>query len=405
MISGIFVSPAGIVFRLPDFPQEEMEEREFWAIAEPFSPLSSKQVLGYMKKKGYKIPLHRNTKKPTSNNESLQQLLKSIDDPVLDLVLDIRHLKKAESYLGEAMIGPDGRIHPLYSYVRTSRLASKRPNLMNLPQGRGSKIMEEAARWIRNSFLPDDGYVLVELDWRAIEPQLVGFFANDPDYMRVARLGSHAYVLSHDLGKPADLTKSDREVEAYLSSLKEAHPERYHTLKTANNAFNYRQGLYNMAKTLRKSVAETREIRDIISKAFPLIVKWQDDTLLRAHTDGRLTNPFGASMTFSNVLERDGKLGREANECLAFLPQSTGASMLRWVLVELFDHTWHGDIFKLLIPIHDAILLEVRKERVEEVVRFVKEVMERKWSELGGLSIEVEVKWGERMGEMRKWKN
>jgi DNA polymerase I-like protein with 3'-5' exonuclease and polymerase domains len=75
--------------------------------------------------------------------------------------------------------------------------------------------------------------------------------------------------------------------------------------------------------------------------------------------------------------------------------------MLRWVLVELgeFEESMGYD---LLVPIHDAILLQCFPDRVEEVLSFVRGVMERKWPELGGLSIQVSVKKGLSWGEMEE---
>ena len=363
-------------------------------------------MIGYLNHQKIPIPKHRNSKKPTTNIESLEAILLKREDEVLDKILELRHIKKAESYLSEAMVGPDGRIHPLYDYVNTGRLSSKRPNVMNLPQGRGSDIMLRASKYIRNSFLPDEGYVFVELDWRAIEPTLVAYFSGDNVYKRVCKF-AHTYVLSLDINEPASLDWDDNKLESYLEDLKRRWKDelRYHTIKTANNAFNYKQGLYNMAKTLKVAVPEARRIRDLIAAAFPGIVRWQNETLLKAHAEGRLTNPFGHSRSFFSVLEKDGSMGREGNECLAELPQSTGASMLRWCLVELFNHPWHKDIFKLKIPIHDSILVQIKEDHVAKVIEMIEGVMERKWPELDGLSIEVESKWGKRMGEMKAWTN
>jgi DNA polymerase I-like protein with 3'-5' exonuclease and polymerase domains len=318
-----------------------------------------------MKWKGYKIPLHRTTKKPTSNNESIS---KFFDDAVLGLTLDARHYKQAKSYLGEAMVGLDGKIHPLYTTVKTGRLAAKRPNLMNLPQGRGSEIMEEAAA------------------------------------IRVAKLGSHAFVLSHYLGRPADLGMDDKALGLYLDGLKGGYPTEYKIVKIANNAFNYRQGLYNMARTLGKSVKETKEIRSVIERAFPKIVQWQNTTMMQAHTQGRLTTPFGFSLSFFNVLDKEGAPSREASECLAFLPQSTGAAMLRTILVDLGGHPEEGTTFSLLIPTHDSITAQVRIGEERRILQMMRESMERRWEELGGMSIEVEAKIGPTMGGLEKWK-
>ncbi len=63
-----------------------------WAKAKPFNPLSPPQVLAYLRSKGYKIPKDRKTRKPTTNDEALNQVLRNVRDPLLELVLEARGL-------------------------------------------------------------------------------------------------------------------------------------------------------------------------------------------------------------------------------------------------------------------------------------------------------------------------
>lgn len=377
---------------------EEKVEVERWARAEPFSPQSPKQVLAYLANKQYKIPRHRTSKKATSNDESLAELNRQHDDPVLDGIVECRHLNKAISYLTDKHVHKDGKLHPLYQVIpRSGRLSSTRPSVMNLPQGKGNEIMEEAAATIRSAIIPSSGWHLGEFDWRAVEPTLTGFFAEDPSYTRMAKLGSHAFVTSMYLGWDVSADDPDEKLIPLFLKAKEEHPVEYKLCKIGNMGFNYDQGVYNMARSLKSDVATARRIRGAIEKAYPKVAKWKHDTKLRAHSEGKLVTPFGFSLSFFNVFDkRDGKLvpGREASECLAFLPQSTGASMLREVLVDLGGHEWEGERFRLLVPTHDSILFEYDPAHEQEVLELVKRSMERKWVELGGLVVETECKTG-----------
>jgi DNA polymerase I-like protein with 3'-5' exonuclease and polymerase domains len=104
---------------------------------------------------------------------------------------------------------------------------------------------------------------------------------------------------------------------------------------------------------------------------------------------------------FWDVLRvKDGKatLGKEANAALAFRPQSSGAAMLREVMLSLDN--LDGRLFDFLVPIHDAILVECEEKDVEQTQRVLRREMGRAWPELGGLVIEADYKVGKNWGEM-----
>lgn len=369
-------------------------------------PTSPHHVKAYLNHKRYPIPKQRKTKKPTTNEEALAGLLyKYPNDVVLAQTLHARHLTKAVGYLYDTFLGADGRLHPIYTFLpKTGRLSSKAPNLMNLPQGRkGGDIMKEVANAIRSAIVPDPNYLIAEFDWKGIEALLVGYFADDPDYMRICRIDIHSYTASYGAGEPADPAWDDARLSAYLLGIKKKYNDTLRQeFKKAGHADNYGQGVWNMAKDMGCTVEKAQWYKDIIAKAAPKVAKWKHETRLRAHAEGQLSNPFGYSLAFFEVFRPekadDGTikwyLGKEAQECLAFLPQSTAASMLRDCLVQLGTHPDEGSKFQLLIPTHDSITLQIKKEHFDEIMLLVKTVMEQKWPQLGGLWVETEAKFG-----------
>lgn len=386
-----------------------------WSLLQPFLPTSPQQVLAYIKHKGYPLQRNRKTKKLTTDLEALHEILRRFpSDPVLPLVIEAKQFNKAAGYLADTFLGRDGRLHPRYTFLpKTGRLSAKAPNVMNQPQGRRGAVLAMVAEKIRSSFLPTPGYILLEFDWRAVEALLTSFFANDPDYFRIAKMGgSYTYPMSHGLaaeGKipsPADLAWDDVKLGKFLADLKKQFPVAYADFKKAVLADTYGQGVYNMARDLRCTVPRAVWLKKIIASASPKVAKWKEETQLRAHLEGQLTNPFGYNLAFFEVFKwAEGKWvpGREANETLAFLPQSTCAAMLRDCLVTLGAHPEEGTLFRLLMSIHDAIVVEARLEAVERVVELVRSVMERPWAELNGLRAEVEIKIGWTMSSMEKW--
>ena len=386
-----------------------------FALVEDFNPLSPPQVMAYLKAKGYKIPLDRKTLKPTSNKETLSKLGATYQDPVLWETLDARKLSKAAGYLTDAIVGRDGRIHSTFTFAPdTGRLASFRPNVQNVPRTVDQAIVQA----IRSTIIPSEGCEFVELDWKAIEAVLTGWFANDQDYIALSLADSHSYYGWHimyamreewarDVGSPPPM--ADRLLSSRLDDWKRKHGGWQPLLsqgvtlnirdlaKKVNHASSYGMGPKHMGEILRLSPFLAAKLLRIKDEMAPKVKAWKRTVLVQAHTQGYLENPFGYRHCFWNVVEVKGgkpSVSEEANKAFAFLPQSTAAAMLREVLLDLPALAGYHEWWWPLCPIHDAILVEVKKEKIDESVDFIRRVMERKWRELGGLSVPVDAKLG-----------
>lgn len=402
---------------------------ERWARVLEFNPRSSQQILAYMKAMGYPIPKNRKTRKPTTDEEGLDWIQQKLEkagkvrDPVLDLIVQAKKYSKYEGYLYDNVLGKDGRMHPVATFVpETGRLSYRRPNFQNIPQGHHSKAEKALALAIRSTVIPTPGCILIELDWKAIEALLVGFFAGDKDYIRICRLDPHSYLASHILAhqgvikEPADKGWPDEKLIPYLQWIKKDFEDARAIGKKNNHAGNYDQQAENRAKDVGCTVEEAAFYMRIMDEAAPLVRKWKDDTRWRAHLNGRLDNPFGYPAHFFDIFavkdgqividHRTGKprLGREAWEALAFLPQSTGAAMCREAVLEVAAHPEYGKRFWLLVPIHDSLFLEAEMDFKDEAIRIVKGIMERKWAELDGLHVDTDVKVGMNWASMKPYK-
>jgi DNA polymerase I len=389
---------------------------ERWAKLLPWNPLSSKQVLEYLKFKGYPIPRDRkDRKKETTNDEGLWALIDKLGgkEDLLERVLRCRKINKGIGYLYDTFLGSDGRLHSEFTFLpETGRLSSRRPNLQNQPQGRGGEIEAAVAEAIRSAVIPTPGCTLIEVDWKAIEALLVGFFAGDPDYMQAAKIGVHDIFGSHLLVRKGILAapKSpyDADIAEWVSWFKSNHGDTRAVAKKRIHAGAYGQGAQNMAKDLGLPVEVVRELDLVFAAMAPRVAKWQNDTRWRAHAEGQLTNPFGYTLNFWNVFEqrKNGTWGlaKEAWKALAFLPQSTGAAMCREAVLDVFAHPLHGKTFWLLVPIHDSLFLECLAGHEAETIKIVRDIMQKPWPELGGLSVEVETKTGRDWGSMKIWK-
>lgn len=381
-----------------------------WAKTEPFNPLSNDQVKAYCKAQGFKLPRDRKTRRETTGKEGLTQLIKKHpEDRVLRLVLEARHLSKAIGYLDDSRLGRDHKFHPTYTFAPdTGRLASINPNFQNQPK---HGVDEELANAIRETIVPSPGMVLVELDWKAIEAVLTGYFASDEDFIRLSLTDSHSFLAWHILHREGKVDTpplaSDPDLDRLLKGFKSQWGPERELAKKVNHGTSYGMGAKHLSDLLKITKAEALKIMKIKDEASPKVTAWKADIRKRAHYDGFLENPFGYRRYFTDVFRKNrysGKwtLGEEANKCLAFLPQSTAAAMLRIVISKLPTVSGYGVQWYPLVPIHDAVLFEVQDGDacVDRVTTGVRRLMEVQWEELGGLSIEVDGKSGPSWAKM-----
>lgn len=417
---------------------------ERWARVGQWSPGSPKQVLAYLKSKGYPIPKHKKTKKPTCDDDALERLLRKYPtDPIIPQVRVYKSLQKASGYLSDSFVGLDERFHSEFTrHPATMRLSSRRPNLTNQPnpdRQQGAEAL--AAKKIRGTIIASPGMILLERDYRAQESQLTGWFAGDEDYMRLARLDIYSYFVAKKVGRPIDLKLSDKEVALLLKAIKGEFGFDRQLFKVIILALGYGEGQFALSKQLepflidkakieaerqamgskwwseittdplhdprvialigdiagKMARAAAKDYRSAYEAAAPKVVRWQEETRKRAHKEKRLVNPFGMAHDFFDVFtKRDGewKLGSEANLALAYLPQSTGAGMLMEALLALDAELGNDPDFHMLVPVHDAIFTECKESKVDNYSLIMKQIMEAPIPALGGLSIETEAKVG-----------
>lgn len=279
-----------------------MATLERWAKALPFNPVSPTQLKSYCGLKGYEIPKHRKTKKPTLDEEAIEKILrKHGPDKVLEMSLEARHLSKAIGYLKGNYIGRDGKFHPIYTFrPETGRLSAIRPNIQNQPNG---GVDAELARAIRKCVVPSaPGRVLLECDWKAMEAVLTGYFANDPDYIAISKKDSHSYfaafiltdrgVIHEPIPKPA----ADG-IDEFLAWIKHDFKPVRAEAKAVNLATGYGMQWFHLSEQLRCSAAQAKRYLALKAEMAPKIEAWKNNTWLEAHRKGYLETPFGYCVT------------------------------------------------------------------------------------------------------------
>lgn len=422
--------------KVPDV-QVVSEYIPHYFVREPFNPNSTEQIRAYADSKGHVLPKGKKSKsgKPTTDNKALTRLAKK--DPFYKTILDYRAVEKVKgTYVEgtERRLKNDGRLHPQFLHKpSTLRLSCVNPNLTNVVADRGGA--ESIAAGYRSCIVPRAGCVLIEADFSGIEAVETGWFANDPNYIRLAKLGVHANLASHLIGKPADLGWSDEELGEYFREIKKnkKYEEPYNRAKRVVHGTNY--GL-----TPRGMVANYPELFTIKSaeatqalyfELCPGLKQWQDSVrriAAKQHYLGGRDHPFNYKHWFWAVVSWDHKnqewvFGEDSKRVVAFYPQSTSAGVLKEAVLRLFDPENHpdlyvGDVFFGDSPvralIHDSVLLEVPKDKAEETIARVVKSMTMpiaqqpnppEWHAQHGthLSIDVAVKVGSNWADMHNY--
>lgn len=332
----------------------------------------------------------------------------------------------------------DGRLHATFSNApSTLRTSCKAPNLQNAAADRGGE--SHPAAGFKRVITAAPGCSLIEADFSANEALLTGYFAGDPIYYRLARLGVHAYLTSYLVNRPADLNWSDSDLTAYFDEIKKTEDEMYNMAKRCVHGSNYGLTPPGMAEKF-PHIFPTRAAAERVQAMYftlaPKLKAWhasvQEFAARNHYVGGPGNHPFSYRHWFWDVhrwvrvwddkldymrqlalagkvvLRQRGntwyeiKRGNDGNRVIAFLPQSTAAAIIRLCALRLFTPpAWRkyvfgqpdafmsnyiGDIYYGRTPlraiIHDSFLLEVPDAHVAMVIARVLQEMRRPVAEM-----------------------
>jgi uracil-DNA glycosylase family 4 len=408
--------------------------------------VSMKSMTAYQAVNGHKpitfIDRDTKEKKVTFNEDAINRLVKLYPkDALYPRILDHRELQKllgtyighteAGRIVGGMPVGPDGRIHTIFTRnPSTLRSASQDPNLQNLPRPKG---VDDYATIIRNLIRAGTGHIFTARDYSGIEAVLVGYFALAPRYIRLAKLDVHSYYTAYALyeidGRISAndlplLSWDDDKLARRLADIKkEFKRERNDLYKHLVHGNNFMQGAFGTQQKVfhetgyEPPISVIRKVQSVYFELFPEIPTWHSAILAQANHDGYLRNPFNYVHRFSRAYKWrkvggkwEHKPGEQANEAIAFLPQSSAMGIIVEAMLRLFFERFEeaGQYLRLLV--HDELFSEAPEELVGVVDGVMKEEMEKpikamplpaEWGMGSHLTILTEAKRGKRWGEMQ----
>lgn len=342
----------------------ENEVREL--AQEPTLNINSSRQLGevlFAKLRITDKPKMTKTKQFSTEEEYLQTF--AHDFPIVSKILEYRGVKKLLSTYVEALpelINPEtGRIHTSYNQAvtATGRLSSTNPNLQNIP------IRDDLGKPIRAAFIAsDEEHTLVAADYSQIELRLMAHLSNDPALVEAFRSGEdiHSATAARLYHKTSDeVTSSERR-----------------SAKTANFGIIYGISAFGLAQRLDISNREAKELITNYFDTYPGVKKYMDDVVAKAANDGYVETMFARRRQLPDIASSNRTVRGLAERNAINAPiQGSAADIMKLAMAEIARRfKQEGIRSKMIMQVHDEVVIDTHLSELERVKHIVKEAME-----------------------------
>lgn len=339
----------------------ELETRIYKEAGETFNINSPKQLGVILFDK---MGLKGGKKTKTGYSTSAEVLEKLAPEcPFVADILEYRQLTKLKSTYADgltAYIGPDERIHTTFqqTITATGRLSSVEPNLQNIP------IRMELGRQIRKVFIPKDGCVLVDADYSQIELRVLAHMSGDENLI-------HAYREAQDIHR---LTAS----QVFHIPFDEVTDLQRRNAKAVNFGIVYGISSFGLSQDLSISRKEAQEYIQKYFETYPKIKEFLDSCVTEAKEKGYARTMFGRRRPMPE-LKSSNFMQRSFGERVAMNApiQGTAADIIKIAMIRV-DQRLKAEGLKsrLLLQVHDELLLEASTEELDAVEQILSEEME-----------------------------
>jgi len=312
-----------------------------------------------------KLDLPHKPKRGRNGYSTAADVLEKIKDkhPIIECILEYRLLTKLYTTYIEGLIGfihEDNKIHTIYmqTLTRTGRLSSIEPNLQNIP------IRNEYGRLIRKAFLPSDDSVIVSADYSQIELRIFSCMANN-EALKDAfnqNIDVHTKTASDLFKVPIDgVTKDMRRIA-----------------KAVNFGIIYGISGFGLSENLNIETKEATKFINDYYETYPGIKTYKEECVKKAHEDGFVKTLFGRIRTINELKNKNYMIRSGAERIALNTPvQGTAADIIKIAMVNLYNEFNQNKLkSKILVQVHDELVVDCRKDEFEIVTRLMKEVME-----------------------------
>lgn len=346
----------------------ELEKEIYEAAGETFNINSPKQ-LGVVLFDHMQLPNGKKTKTGYSTAADVLDKL-APDYPVVAKILEYRQLSKLKSTYADGLavyIGPDGRIHGKFNQTitATGRISSTEPNLQNIP------VRMELGRLIRKVFVPKEGCVFIDADYSQIELRILAHCSGDEQLIQ-------AYKEARDIHR---MTAS----QVFHTPFDEVTDQQRRNAKAVNFGIVYGISSFGLSQDLSITRKEAAQYIENYFETYPGIKRFLDDTVAHAKEEGYVVTLFGRrrpvpELKSSNFMQRNFGERVAMNAPI----QGSAADIMKIAMIGVNRELKEKGLkSKLILQVHDELLIEAYEEEVEEV----KEILKRQMEEAADLDV------------------
>jgi DNA polymerase-1 len=391
---------SGIGLDLPFFQQTgarlekrmaEIEKQVYEAVGKPFNINSTQQLSDVLFKQLKLEPPDRGNKTASghySTSAGVLELLRG-KHPVVDLVLEHRELSKIKSTyvdaLQAAINSETGCVHTSYSQIGavTGRLSSSNPNLQNIP------IRTEEGRRIRHGFVAGKDRVLLSVDYSQIELRIVAHMAQDEAMLAAFRAGQdiHTTTAMAVYGVEPDKVTSQMRRRA----------------KGINFGLIYGMSVFGLTRYTDLTLAEAEDFTKAYFKQFPGIKKYLDGIRRLAAQQGYVETLLGRRRYFPALQGKQNVQvkNREEREAINAPIQGTAADIMKIAMLKIPPALKEAGLQgKMLLQVHDELVLECPEKELKETARVVQETMTNAYPL--SIPLSTEARYGKNWGDMKE---
>jgi len=354
-------------------------ETQAWDLAGQQFNLASPKQLGEILFEKLEIPVLKKTAKgaPSTKEEVLQEL--ALDYPLPKVLLEHRGLAKLKSTYTDklpTMINPvSKRIHTSYHQAGTAtgRLSSSDPNLQNIP------VRTPEGRRVRQAFIPATGCKMVAADYSQIELRIMAHLSEDPSLLK-------AFAEGQDIHRATA-------AEVFAVATEEVTADMRRSAKAINFGLIYGMSAFGLARQLNIGRKQAAEYIELYFARYPGVQSYMNNIRHSAAELGYVETFFGRRLYLPEISSRNGMRRQAAERTAINAPmQGTAADIIKLAMIHVDDWLTSAELqSRMIMQVHDELVLEVPESELEIVSQGLIEKMEHAVELLVPLVVDVGV--------------
>jgi DNA polymerase-1 len=367
----------------------EIESQVYRTAGEPFN-LNSPQQLSEVLFDRLKIPPPDRTQRTATGFYSTAAgVLEALQGKyeIIDWVLEYRELSKLKSTYLDALplqINPGTkRVHTSYNQTGsvTGRIASSDPNLQNIP------IRTEIGRQVRQAFVAEPGYTLLSVDYSQVELRIVAHIAGDEAMLSAFRAGQdiHAATAAAIYGVPLEAVSKEQRRHA----------------KAINFGLIYGMSAFGLTRSTDLTLAEAEDFVEAYFKQFPGVKRYLDSARRQATEQEYVETLLGRRRYFPGLKNQSNRniRNREEREAVNAPIQGTAADIMKIAMLRVPQELKNAGLSgRMLLQVHDELVLECPQEELKTTADLVQKVMENAYTL--SIPLHTDARFGLNWGEM-----